>query len=138
MKFTPKTEEQISKEKLLPDGDYPFEIAKAVDKTSKAGNEMIELNIRVFKSDGSFIFVNDYLLESMLYKLLHAANACGLTRQYEQGLLVANDFVGKQGYLTLKTDPGKGDFGPKNVVKDYIKSDAAAKPAPVEEDDIQF
>jgi len=121
MKFTPKSEKEIAEEKLLPEGTYPFEISKGEDKVSKSGNEMIELLVRVFKPDGNFLLVSDYLLESMAYKLRHAAEACGLLHEYESGTLLGSNFIGKTGELKLGIQKDKnGTYPDKNVVKDYI------------------
>lgn len=120
MRFTPKSEKEINEERLLPEGNYPFEISGAESKKSKSGNDMIEITIRVYKPDGKFILVTDYLMEKMLYKLLHCCQACGLEGQYNQGLLEADMFIGKTGMLKLKVDP-EGQYPAKNSVKDYIK-----------------
>jgi Protein of unknown function (DUF669) len=121
MKFTPKSDKEIAEERLLPEGEYGFEISQGVEKTSKAGNEMIELTVRVFKDDGSFLLVTDYLMESMMYKVSHAAKACGLEDKYNMGKLTGDDFVGKTGQLKLGIQKDKnGQYPDKNVVKDYI------------------
>ena len=121
MRYTPKTEKQIAEEKLLPKGQYPFQISGAIDKTSKSGNEMIELTIRVYKPDGAFMLVNDYLLESMAYKVRHAAVACGLEKEYDTGELPASLFIGKEGVLELTIQSDKnGVYADKNAVKDYV------------------
>lgn len=120
MRFTPKSEKEINEERLLPEGNYPFEISAAESKKSKSGNDMIEILVRVYKPDGKFILVTDYLMEKMLYKLLHCCQACGLEGQYNQGLLEADMFIGKTGMLKLKVDP-EGQYPAKNSVKDYIK-----------------
>lgn len=126
MKFQPKTEKEISEERLLPEGQYGFEVSTAEDKISKAGNEMLEVTLKVFKSDGGFILVTDYLMESIAYKLRHAADACGLLHEYDSGVLVADNFVGKTGELKLKIQKDKnGVYADKNVVADYIKSGVA-------------
>jgi hypothetical protein len=145
MKFTPKTDEEIARENLWPAGEYSFEILEAADKTSKSGNEMIEMKVKVINDDGGFILVNDYLLESIAYKLKHAAEACGLLEQYSTGSLVSHDFIGKTGMLKLKIqkgkpkDDGSGDVYPdRNAIGDYVKpksgngsaGHAIAAPAP--------
>jgi hypothetical protein len=82
---------------------------------------MIELTVRVFKPDGSFSLVTDYLLESMAYKLRHAAVACGLEKTYDAGTLKADDFIGKEGMLKLNIQKDKnGQYPDRNSVKDYI------------------
>jgi hypothetical protein len=123
MRFTPKSEKEINEEKLLPEGDYPFEISGAENATSKKGNPMIKITVRVYKPNGQFILVTDYLMEAMLYKLLHCCQACGLEDQYNKGALDPEMFIGKTGMLKLKIDP-ESDYPAKNSIKDYIK-DAA-------------
>jgi hypothetical protein len=133
MKFVPKTEKEIAEENLWPAGEYSFEIIEAEDKVSKSGNEMIELTLRVFNSEGGFKIVNDYLLEAISYKLRHAAEVCGLLDNYNRGHLLANDFFGKTGFVKLKIDKDKeGKYPDKNGIADYItersKSNGHAAP----------
>jgi len=132
MKFTPKTDKEIEEERLLPEGEYDFQISAGEDKVSKSGNEMIELLVRVYKPDGSgFILVNDYLLESVLYKVSHAAKACGLETEYNNGNLHGDDFFGKTGKLKLGIQKDKnGQYPDKNVIKDYIVSGEEKKSDP--------
>lgn len=122
MKFTPKTEKEIQEENLWPNGNYTFEIAKANNGVSKNNNDMIVLQLNVFTEDGSRVqIVTDYLVEAVLYKLRHCADACGLLDKYEQGELNAEDFVGKSGTIKLGIQKDKtGEYDDKNVVKDYI------------------
>lgn len=121
MRFTAKSDKEISEMNLIPEGEYPFEISSGADKISKSGNEMIELWVRVYKPDGKFIQVADYLLESMAYKLRHAAEACDLLAKYEAGVILGSDFVGKTGMLKLGITKDKnGQYPDKNGIKDYI------------------
>lgn len=148
MRFTPKSEKEINEEKLLPEGEYPFEISGAVNHTSAAGNASIKLTVRVYKPNGQFILVDDYLSEKVLYKVLHCCQACGLEETYNTGLLEPDMFIGKTGMLKLKQDAGTEKYSAKNSVKDYIK-DAGKVTLPkdnlakvldntVEDDDIPF
>lgn len=146
MQFTPKTEKEIAEENLWPVGEYGFEITEAYDKVSNSGNEMIELKLKVFNAEGGFKFIRDYLLESLSYKLRHAATACGAIGKYESGQLVAGDFVGATGFVKLGIDKDKtGKYPDKNAVKDYVtQEDASQAPPPGHpaaasfEDEIQF
>lgn len=149
MKFEPKTDKQIAEMNLWPEGNYSFEILEGVDKQSKQLNDMIELKVKVFNDNGGFIFVKDYLLESMAYKLRHAAKVCDLVAQYDSGLLAGMDFAGKCGTLKLKIQKSKDPaYADKNVVGDYIvKKDgdeevvvnsAAHATAPLKDDSIPF
>lgn len=119
MKFQPKSDKEIAEANLWTEGNYSFEIVEGVDKTSKSGNEMIELKVKVFNDDGGFIFVKDFLLESMAFKLKHAAQVCGL--DYEGGAIAGMDFVGKCGTLKLKIQKQKDpQYADKNVIADYV------------------
>lgn len=121
MKFAPKTDKEIAEANLWQPANYSFEIIEATDRVSKSGNDMIELKLKVFNNEGSYIFVNDYLLESMAYKLKHAADVCGLSDQYLAGSLVGMDFVGKSGTVKLKIQKSKdAAYADKNVIGDYV------------------
>ena len=130
MKFTPMTKEEMELANLLEPGVYGFEVLAALDKISKAGNEMIEVKLNVF-GESREAHVYDYLMEKMAFKLRHFAECCGLMADYESGVLDAHRCNGKVGYCKIAVDPGNGDFGPKNVVKDYVPAPSAPQSAPV-------
>jgi hypothetical protein len=145
MKYTPKTEDQLQEESLLPEGIYDFEVATTDDKPSKAGNDMITLKLLVF-SDSGTRYITDYIALGNTFgerKLRHAAVACGLHVEYDSGSLCADDFYGKTGKVLLKKQPAKDDFPPKNSVADYQPRDDDA-PAPTRpardiiDDDLPF
>lgn len=127
MKFTPKTEQEIVEDGLIPDKTIcDFEVLRGEDKQSKAGNEMIVLTLNVFHNDASGRSITDYLVSTMEFKLRQAADACGLLAQYEKGELVAEDFEGKSGKCVVAIDKGSVDYPlPKNVIKSYVKRSAA-------------
>lgn len=136
MKFTPKSEKDLAEDGLWPVGEYGFEVLSDIklgekvyatcDRTSKVkpdgsgGNEMIQLVLKVYNSEGNHRVIIDYLLESIAYKLRHAADACGLLDKYESGVLSAEDFLGKSGTLKLKVGKPNGDYAAKNEVQDYV------------------
>jgi hypothetical protein len=136
MRFAPKSQKQIDEDRLLPEAEYPFQVSGGEDKVSKSGNEMIKLTVRVFKPDGNFILVDDYLLESIAYKLRHAAEACDLTPAYESGQLAGEMFIGKTGSLKLKIQKDKNAVYPdKNVIGDYVVPKAGVAKAPLPKKD---
>ena len=128
MKFTPKTADEIAADTLLAAGVYPFEVLKAANKFSKAGNEMIEMVIGVYDSGGDCVHVFDYLLEKLAYKLRHFAETTGQMEKYENGELLAIDCEGKSGFckIVIDTQPG---YAPRNSVKDYVVAASDEKPA---------
>lgn len=142
MNFTPKTEEQLDKEGLLPKGKYPFEVLTAEDTRSKrTGADMIAMEIRVFGDGGAENKVKDWLVSSYLRKLFNFAKVTGLSGRYHAGNLCAADCRGRQGWVLLEVEEGgpknlanpDGEKYPsKNVVKDYIfePTDGASTPRP--------
>lgn len=146
VKTNPKTEEQIREEMLLPAGEYDFEVIKAEDKVSRNGNEMIKVELAVFRPNGSRQYVYDYLMEKMAFKLRHFCYAVGIGAQYEAGAVTATDCEGRMGRAALIVDTQPG-YPPKNAVRDYIVQEgptrvaapnAAPKPAPVDTDEPPF
>lgn len=126
MKFTPRTENEIAADKLLPPGLYGFEIIDAEDTTSKAGNDMIKLTVHVYNGDGAPVTIFDYLMERIAYKLRHAAETCGLLGEYESGALNAIDFKGKTGRCKVVIQQDKnGQYPDKNSIADYVRADSA-------------
>lgn len=151
MKFTPKTESELSNMNLWPAGNYGFEVLEYAalgqtaiatdDDVSKNGNDMIRLVLNVFNDDGQSRIVIDYLLESTARKLHNAAYACGLENQYKIGELSAKDFIGKEGNLKLYISKDKsGKYGDKNAVADYLIDESRYQPSPAAfiDDDIPF
>lgn len=134
MKFTPKSEQEIQSDGLLPPGIYDFEVLKAEDTISKAsGADMVKLQLHVFDTDGQPRTVFDYLLESVAYKLRHAAEVCDLLDDYENGQLDAEDFIGKTGKCKIAIQKDKsGQFPDRNGVSDYIVG-APRQSAPVQQ-----
>lgn len=129
MKYTPKTEEVLEKEKqdalnasLLPNGEYDFEVVQTSNKAASSGADMITLKLTISDNEGVGRFIFDYLTEAMGWKIRHAADACGLLANYDAGTLCAADFEGATGKVKIKTQKGNKEYpNPKNVVEDYIK-----------------
>jgi hypothetical protein len=139
MNFQPKTVKELQQESerlLLParKEPYPATVESAVDKTSKSGNEMIEIKLKVFADDGSHRTVTDYLMEAMAHKLFHFAEATGNMDKYESGTLSSNDCEGKELFVKIGIDPANGNFAAKNVVKDYVSPQSELKHAATKED----
>jgi hypothetical protein len=147
MKFQPKTEKEIAEENLCPEGTYAFEVLKAIESKSKSsGADMITLKLRLFVGAEDTYLVDDYLIDSVAYKLFHFCAYTGLSHKYEAGSLTAEDCVGKTGFLKLGIQKGKkkddGTYWPdRNTVKDYVRNEglkpqriAAPSTTPPDED----
>ena len=136
MKFAPMSEKEArdaSAPAPLPNGDYDFEVISAVEKNSKSsGMGMFELELKVYKPDGGFRTIRDYVMTEgkAAWRLRQCCEGLGLVSQYEQGDLTQADFQGASGRCALITqeDP-TGQYSPQNRVKTYIKAQSSARPA---------
>lgn len=140
MNFTSKTEKQLAEERLMPKGVYPFEVISADDKKSKAGNDMIELEVRLFMPDGTTRSLRDWLMEKMAFKLFHFCAYTGLSQKYEAGTLQSSDCVGRTGYAKVDIQADKtGQYPDRNSIGDYVRQEikrdggvVASKPQPTD------
>jgi hypothetical protein len=126
MQFNSRSREELARESLTPPGEYDFEIISAEETTSKKGNEMIKLKLRVFVENGE-IHVYDYLVAGMEYKLANFCDAIGRSDDYDDGEINADNLVGCAGKLKLvieeaqkDKDTGEVKWPAKNAVKTYI------------------
>lgn len=126
MQFNSRSREELARESLTPPGEYDFEIISAEETTSKKGNEMIKLKLRVFVENGE-IHVYDYLVAGMDYKLANFCDAIGRSDDYDDGEINADNLVGCAGKLKLviekeqkDKDTGEVKWPAKNAVKTYI------------------
>lgn len=126
MKFTPKTEQQIKEERSLPEGWYPCKVTSAVDTYSKAGNEMIELELIAWNEDGKEYKLRDWLMEQGLGKMLAFCDATGLRQSYQDGILDGTDCDGKECFARVIIDT-KGNFAGTNKVASYASEIPAPK-----------
>jgi hypothetical protein len=122
MQFKPCSDQEIADKKVWVNGDYPFEITKAVEKTSHSGNAMFELKVRLTRADGGTRMLTDYVLPKRAEKFKHCCAACKLLEKYQTGILSDDDFVGKRGKLRLLVEKDKNGYPDRNVVADYLVS----------------
>ena len=165
MKITPKVREEVEKEaaarkkemnekNLLKRGIYDFEVMSAEETTSRAGNAMIKLKIRVFH-DGGEAHLYDYLVSTQVEKLCAFCDAVGLSKEYDAGDVKSDDMEGRSGRAKIgiedekPKDDGSDDKWPaKNKIKDYLpksEKDGGRKPkeeeapaVPTENEDLPF
>jgi hypothetical protein len=122
MRVTPITEKEAEDAGLWKSGLYDFEVLTATDRLSKAGNDMIELNLKLYDPEGRSFRLFDYLVsnEAMAFKVRHFASATGMLPQYEAGELKGEDCVGKSGRAQVTRQKAKGGYPAKNVIQDYL------------------
>jgi hypothetical protein len=143
MRFTPISEADAAVAGLLKRGIYDFEVKDAHEKESKAGNDMIEMLVRIYETSGHYRNVFDWLVdtEATAYKVRHFAAATGMLPQYEKGELRADDVIGKTGrcHVVVKKQEG---YPEKNSISDYLAAGPgpliASVAAPEMDDEIPF
>lgn len=143
--FKVMTDEELND--LLPQGVYSFEVTKSTRKVSKSGNDMAELNISVWDSNGKVYYLRDWLVFSSvalnIRKIKHFCDAVGLAEQYKKGELPEDlEKLSGKVKIGIEDEQPKADGGfwpKKNVVMDYVKADGnvvAIKPSqPAKPDD---
>jgi hypothetical protein len=133
MKHTPTKEMD-----MLPPATYDAVVGRAEEKVSQAGNEMIELVLRVYGPDGATVPVYDYLIssESSAWKIRHFCGSAGL--DYESGELTAEQCLERNVRVILAiTQDKKKQYPDKNTVKDYVERNGDSKHGTAD-DDIPF
>ncbi|MGH7065755.1 MAG: hypothetical protein ACREET_16905 [Stellaceae bacterium] len=120
---TPRSEtaaKQASSRKLLSAGLHPARISEAVEKPSKAGNDMIELTVLVPDAEGNERTLRDWLTDSPLaaLKVRHAAEAVGALSKYEAGNIGQEDFAGLDVVVKIGIRKRRG-FPDANEILDY-------------------
>lgn len=149
--FKPLSDEELEKSKLIPEGDYDFQVVKSNSKISSKGNPMAELTLNVWDKEGNEHTVFDYLVFSTvnlnIKKISNFCKSVGLEEQYRLGC-IPEDLKGLSGKLSLSIQDeqekkGGGFYPKKNVVSDYIKLDVVTNTTVTEgenfvSDDIPF
>ena len=125
MEIKPKSREEIAREKLLKPGIYDFEVMRAEETTSRAGNAMIKLKVRVFH-DGGEAHLYDYITSTQVEKLCAFCDAVGLSKEYDAGDVKSDDMESRSGRVKIgiedekPKEDGEGNWPAKNKVKDYL------------------
>lgn len=144
MRFTPLSEEELQTAALAPDGLYNYQVLKAEDGISQAGNDKIDLTLKIWDDAGkqSLIFSN----LSLIKLLKHFCDVNGLQEHYLKGEISASLCDKKSGGKVLigiqgeKPNPNGGMYQAKNIVKDYVVAPKGSalnpmKPLPEVKDD---
>jgi len=114
------SDDEVRTYEPLPDGWYKACIASTVRKTSRAGNDYLEVELEITDADHA----GRRLWE--IYNLWHPSeapkeiaqrqfsnlvNACGLANCKE-----SDDLIGMHLDVKLKTEAGNGEYQPKNKI----------------------
>lgn len=132
MKFDPNTkdkEENGSKEReVFKPGEYSFMVVEAEEKTSKQGNAMIALKLKVYGEGTDDISVWDYITAKMTWKLKQLCLAIGMEEEFRSGDISPQQFVNRPGALFLDVETSE-KYGQQNKVKKYVPLPKQEEPA---------
>lgn len=120
LQFTPKNEAELFD--LLPEGIYSFKVMEsALHVSQSSGNQSIKLVLDVKGHE-----IKCYLSVNYLFLLKHFCDATSLEDAYAQGTLSPDLCRAKTGLCKVIIEqPEEGtNYFPKNVIKDFIKSDS--------------
>ena len=132
-----------SREGVAPEGDYGFIVDYAIEKESRAGTPMIELQLLI-NYNGSRIRIYDYLVftQKAFFKIDQFREATGEKLVNNQKVNIeAEDCIGRKGRCHLIIDVFEGKS--RNKVNGYLPPSAVPTgPANLREsnepDDIPF
>lgn len=152
MQYKSITQKEANEARLLPKGDYDFEITKAEQKTSKIkppateGRPMLAITHRIFVGESFRLLTSYFMLDDDRFgQLRNICEALGILDKYEAGTLEPADF--DQGCGKLKLGVKHNDFKgeDENKVSRYIVPKVAAPAtrqpddaAPPADDDVPF
>lgn len=159
MPFTtnPISAEKAEENSYTPwvEGQYEFLINQATEKKSSKGNDMIELELTIYKGQGTRK-IRSWLvfMDSMQWSVRHFYESIKKIAEYDSGIIDAQKLVGSRGVCFLKIDEYEKDgkvnmtnkvdgwVKPENVIENKASGTTAPKAKPVveeeEEDDIPF
>lgn len=117
----------------FPPGEYPAEVVKAEETTSKKGNPMLVVELRVHDpATGKSIKVTDYIVTGGMYsgewKIANLCASCGLTND---GELNPAELAGLFTKVKLKIKPADGQYEEGNNVVDYLEHGGTVTPSSV-------
>lgn len=139
MHYTPYEEKDLFAMMLLVEGEGNFQVISCIEKDSKAGNRMLEVDLNVWDSNGKQKKVRDYIMIDDSVKLYYFSHACGLEVEYKNGTLKSEMYDGRCGKCVIGISPA-GDrvdnrtgeskhYDAKNNIRKY-KIKEKADPAP--------
>jgi hypothetical protein len=138
--FIPKSEQQITNERLLPKGQYYFDVLECEEKQGKSC-VYFKIKHRLTPADNNISITwydNLVIHDDFQWRLRHACQEMGILDKYEQGSLSAEDFLHCQGILIvdhrIRKDNGMleayiKDYGVKSNVTTSVQSKGAASKA---------
>lgn len=127
MRYSVLSQQEIEAQKpKLAAGPADFTVMSAKEKTSKKGNDMIELQLAVWDKNGLQGTVFDYLVNNAQFKIKGFWESVGLAEQYETGVFDCQKAIDTGGKLEIKIEKNE-QYGDQPRVKYYLSRDETPK-----------
>lgn len=129
MEWKPKTEEEVQMADLLEPGYYAAEVLEVEERDDKKGRPFWMLKLAVYGDDRQAHVWDNISPAWMEFKFRHFFVSAGLEALYDKGMLAVSDLselLYKKLFVEIGIQPAKGEYGPKNIVKDYVDRAIAA------------
>tara|TARA_R110000824_G_scaffold5263_3_gene24419 strand:+ start:4351 stop:4806 length:456 start_codon:yes stop_codon:yes gene_type:complete len=106
----------------LPNGEYDCRVESVEAKVSKAGNQMLELGVNVYRTnDVVAVRCFDYIVNpSGLWKLKSICRCCDW--DFNDGKIDEQLIVGKQFRVKVKLIPATEQYPEKNQIVRYVSA----------------
>jgi hypothetical protein len=121
MRFKALSDEELNKP-LYDAGIYNFKIIQAYEKPSKAGNEMLVIELLIEASNGGNFIVKDYLLstETSIWKISQLCKSINKEGLYKTENMEPFDIVNCNGTAELQHQTNPNDGKKYLRVKRYL------------------
>ncbi len=118
---------QMRADALIKEGRYKFRVEDAREKRSQSGNDMLNLKLILSVNKREIIYWDSLILiPKMFWKVEHFCESIGIPEKIEEGSLIAQDCLEKEGYIDIiqKVNQQTGEL--INQTKDYVVPEATA------------
>lgn len=119
MKFNVNLDDK-KPENLFP-GIAKFKVVHHQEKVSKAGNEMMVLQLEIMDCQLSFSFIYDYFVCTQGWKIKNFLESCKCEDKFNTGNLEESDVLGLTGFCEIGVIEDKnGVYQPKMGIIRYV------------------
>lgn len=123
--------DQMKKDALAPEGIHKFKVNDASEKTSQAGNDMINLRLELYIDDKKVNMTDRLILiPKMFWKIEHFCNATGKGDLIDKGRLTAGDCMFLEGYAVVAHKYNDISMQTEAIIKDYVIPENVPTPQP--------
>ena len=119
MKFNVLSDAELAKKRcVIVEGEADFTIERVEEKVSKRGNDMFEIQLKVWDKNGTDGSVRDYIVSTAEWKIHQLCDAINEPSLYKSGEIKPDLLEGKSGRCAIILD--KTDRGEYPKVKMYL------------------